>query len=173
MPSQRDHGECGAGQLQMAFLNGAVFFNDTATTEIYTLSLHDALPIWVIPFTDCVNQSGGLGRTIPIPLYQLVYHDAVLISYGEARRGGHNQLLLGCLCGGVPELPVNLGAVSKDSLDLMKKMAALNKRVGLLEMTNHEFLDANRRQERTTFSDSTTVTVDWDKSTAQIEPPLN
>src|SRR2546422_5608045 len=24
------------------------FFNDTATTEIYTLSLHDALPIWTI-----------------------------------------------------------------------------------------------------------------------------
>src|ERR1035438_10886983 len=24
------------------------FFNDTATTEIYTLSLHDALPIWQI-----------------------------------------------------------------------------------------------------------------------------
>src|SRR3989475_11012590 len=29
-------------------LTGSVFFffNDTATTEIYTLSLHDALPIW-------------------------------------------------------------------------------------------------------------------------------
>src|SRR5688572_31234727 len=25
------------------------FFNDTATTEIYTLSLHDALPIWGKP----------------------------------------------------------------------------------------------------------------------------
>src|SRR5690242_11922749 len=25
------------------------FFNDTATTEIYTLSLHDALPIWRPP----------------------------------------------------------------------------------------------------------------------------
>src|SRR2546430_17536503 len=24
------------------------FFNDTATTEIYTLSLHDALPIWYL-----------------------------------------------------------------------------------------------------------------------------
>src|SRR2546430_10838908 len=24
------------------------FFNDTATTEIYTLSLHDALPIWTL-----------------------------------------------------------------------------------------------------------------------------
>src|SRR2546427_2263106 len=27
------------------------FFNDTATTEIYTLSLHDALPIWPRPAT--------------------------------------------------------------------------------------------------------------------------
>src|SRR2546430_12547603 len=26
-------------------LSGVFFFNDTATTEIYTLSLHDALPI--------------------------------------------------------------------------------------------------------------------------------
>src|SRR5256885_4429640 len=39
------------------------FFNDTATTEIYTLSLHDALPIWstpilsfVIPFGRFVDQ---------------------------------------------------------------------------------------------------------------------
>ena len=27
---------------------GVFFFNDTATTEIYTLSLHDALPIWSV-----------------------------------------------------------------------------------------------------------------------------
>src|SRR3989440_8644717 len=30
------------------------FFNDTATTEIYTLSLHDALPIWI---PDEINDS--------------------------------------------------------------------------------------------------------------------
>src|SRR2546430_13086526 len=28
------------------------FFNDTATTEIYTLSLHDALPILLCPLSD-------------------------------------------------------------------------------------------------------------------------
>src|SRR2546430_13073548 len=28
------------------------FFNDTATTEIYTLSLHDALPICALPWAD-------------------------------------------------------------------------------------------------------------------------
>src|SRR3712207_8186352 len=32
------------------------FFNDTATTEIYTLSLHDALPIWP-PATSVVDQT--------------------------------------------------------------------------------------------------------------------
>src|SRR2546422_11001807 len=32
------------------------FFNDTATTEIYTLSLHDALPIWTIARTETNNE---------------------------------------------------------------------------------------------------------------------
>src|ERR1039457_5893163 len=40
------------------------FFNDTATTEIYTLSLHDALPIWrshvIIPERPC--GCGEIGR---------------------------------------------------------------------------------------------------------------
>ena len=30
----------------MAVVFSCFFFNDPATTEIYTLSLHDALPIW-------------------------------------------------------------------------------------------------------------------------------
>src|SRR3712207_9151236 len=36
------------------------FFNDTATTEIYTLSLHDALPIYVI----VVDAGGELTNAI-------------------------------------------------------------------------------------------------------------
>src|SRR6266568_8776122 len=31
------------------------FFNDTATTEIYTLSLHDALPISIAPSAACAR----------------------------------------------------------------------------------------------------------------------
>src|SRR5688572_32253258 len=33
------------------------FFNDTATTEIYTLSLHDALPIWPASSSSLANAS--------------------------------------------------------------------------------------------------------------------
>ena len=51
-------------------------------------------------------------------------------------------------------------------------MAALHARVGLLEMTNHEFLDKTRSKERTTFADGTTVTVDWDAKTVEIKPDV-
>jgi len=37
------------------------FFNDTATTEIYTLSLHDALPIWTVP---SLEDGAALAREI-------------------------------------------------------------------------------------------------------------
>src|ERR1035438_10612021 len=33
------------------------FFNDTAPTEIYTLSLHDALPIWAKDILDCAGKA--------------------------------------------------------------------------------------------------------------------
>ena len=35
------------------------FFNDTATTEIYTLSLHDALPI-CLPISETQIETAGL-----------------------------------------------------------------------------------------------------------------
>src|SRR5260370_26653389 len=49
------------------------FFNDTATTEIYTLSLHDALPISVFTVYPCSNFLHNglpvlLGRTTGRPL---------------------------------------------------------------------------------------------------------
>src|SRR6476620_12769972 len=46
----------------ITFLFFFFFFNDTATTEIYTLSLHDALPIDVPPHRHGLQQRGcGVG----------------------------------------------------------------------------------------------------------------
>src|SRR3712207_9567599 len=48
--------------MRLSFtLYNAFFFNDTATTEIYTLSLHDALPIWFPK--PCVGGSNPSRRT--------------------------------------------------------------------------------------------------------------
>src|SRR5262245_65383131 len=44
--------------LPLSLLSFLFFFNATATTEIYTLSLHDALPIWTARarrWTSCVR----------------------------------------------------------------------------------------------------------------------
>src|SRR3712207_7738163 len=39
----------GEQMIISCYTSPVCFFNDTATTEIYTLSLHDALPIWTLP----------------------------------------------------------------------------------------------------------------------------
>src|SRR5260221_6595931 len=49
----------------MPYISVLFFFNDTATTEIYTLSLHDALPILKALGNPPV-QSGGLRCEISI-----------------------------------------------------------------------------------------------------------
>src|SRR3712207_8365939 len=41
--------------IKGCFFSVFFFFNDTATTEIYTLSLHDALPIWLLTFAAAVS----------------------------------------------------------------------------------------------------------------------
>src|SRR2546427_2793889 len=47
--------------MHTSLISSFFFFNDTATTEIYTLSLHDALPIY---FCDAAD-ARGLAVTLP------------------------------------------------------------------------------------------------------------
>src|SRR5437667_3093519 len=47
--------------------SSSLFFNDTATTEIYTLSLHDALPICVVKARPKISpHSIGSSRVNPV-----------------------------------------------------------------------------------------------------------
>jgi len=124
---------------------------------------------WIIPYVDLINNSGGGSKAILIPLYDLVYHDAVIKSYGSRDVA---SLLRGLLGGGAPEMPIVVDDVNEKIMGLIRTTAALHRRVAMLEMTNHEFLDANFRKERTTFADGTTVTVDWDAGTFTITPEL-
>src|SRR5215211_8912184 len=56
------------------------FFNDTATTEIYTLSLHDALPI--PPRTPC-GSSATPARPPPPPSSRSEEHTSELQSHSD------------------------------------------------------------------------------------------
>jgi hypothetical protein len=128
---------------------------------------------WVIPYVDYVtsrkNRVAANGvdpeheDAIQVPLYELVYHDAVVTGYSPDDPRG-------LLHASVPEWYG--GRNRQVNLDNVRRMAALHERVGLLEMTNHEFLDKGRRRERTTFADGTTVTVDWNTQRVEVRPDL-
>lgn len=119
---------------------------------------------WVIPYVDYCTDANE-GTCISVPLYTLVYHDAILTS-----EGGIREYLRCLLNGGFTGIPRDLN--DEKNMELLNTICALHKRVALLEMTNHEFLDETYRKERSTFSDGTTVTIDRDAGTYDIQPPL-
>lgn len=127
---------------------------------------------WIVPYTDYTtdrfNRGANTGTdpdhqdAIPIPLYELVYHDAVVTSASP-----NNPRAF--LHGNAPQM--GYGRVDAN-VDQARRLAALHRRVGLLEMTSHEFLNEGRTKERTTFADGTTVTVDWQTNTVEIRPDV-
>jgi hypothetical protein len=129
---------------------------------------------WVIPFVEYTTPRANRGSNtgtdpnhqdaIQIPLYSLVYHDAVV-----SESSPNN--LHGFLYGDLPQVYERGEMVTYS--EQIQRMTALHKRLATLEMTNHEFLDKNRRKERTTFADGTTVTVDWDHNTVTIVPDVS
>ncbi len=138
---------------------------------------------WAIPHIDLVhhgpyalvpNPGRGPAIGIPVPLFSLVYHDALLLPWSLGKGAwGIPQNDLGFLHGlanaGLPYLSLN---PAEEELDRVRTMCALHERVGLLEMTSHEFLDESHRKQRTRFTDGTTVTIDLDSETFEILPSL-
>jgi hypothetical protein len=119
---------------------------------------------WTVPYAD-ISSPLKPKNGIAVPLFNLVYHDAILTTYAP-------DDLHGFLNGGVPQIG-GRDELSEDTLAKVRRMAALNRRVALLELTRHKFLDDKFRREQTTFADGTTVTVDWDAKTVEIKPELD
>ncbi|HEX2972564.1 MAG TPA: DUF5696 domain-containing protein [Tepidisphaeraceae bacterium] len=126
------------------------------------------------PFALDPNPGGGPAMGIPLPLYSLVYHDALLVPWSLAKGGWgiptHDSAYLhGLANGGLPYLSTH---PAQEELDKVRTMAALHRRVAQAEMLKHEFLDVSHRRQRTTFADGTQVTIDLDKDLFEITPAL-
>lgn len=105
---------------------------------------------------------------IPVPLFNLVYHDCLLIPWFTGRDGwglppGESGFLHGLLNGGLPM--VSFDAQSAE-IEAAQVMCRLHEQVGCLEMTEHVFLEG--RKQRTVFADQTAVTVDFEAETYEI-----
>src|SRR2546430_9227533 len=68
------------------------FFNDTATTEIYTLSLHDALPIYWYAFTQVETQ-------LTVDSLYNVWHPQIVQDRKSTRlNSSHSQISYAVFC---------------------------------------------------------------------------
>jgi hypothetical protein len=114
----------------------------------------------------------GVGAGIAAPLFNLVYHDSILLPWHITDDGGWgipkgDAGWLHCvLNAGLPYVSPNAGP---DQIARVQEICKLARRLGVLEMVDHEFLDSNRRVQRTTFSDGSQITVDFEKKTYSIE----
>src|SRR3712207_9556841 len=87
------------------------FFNDTATTEIYTLSLHDALPIYLLGVGDEVRR-----EVAAVELH--AFHDIELGLGGLGLLDGDHALVADLLHGMGDHLADVLVAIGRDRADL-------------------------------------------------------
>jgi hypothetical protein len=126
------------------------------------------------PFALSPNPGHGPAMGIPVPLFSLVYHDAIFIPWSLGKGAwGIPEDDLGYLHGlahaGLPYLSIEPSEVE---LERVRTMCNLNKRLALIEMTGHKFLDENYRKQQTTFADGTAVTINLDNDTYIIAPEL-
>ncbi len=119
-------------------------------------------------------QQGGFSDCsgIPVPLFSLIYHDCLVVPWGGLEgKGGWGipksdwGFLHGLLNGGIAGFFDN---ENENTVALSQILSALHKKVGLLELVNHEFIDGNVRRQRSTFADGTTVEVDFDRNEYEI-----
>src|SRR2546430_12282793 len=79
------------------------FFNDTATTEIYTLSLHDALPIWQRANSFCCRLAWSASRSSRRRksnscTFKLAASDCLLDRKSTRLNSSHSQISYAVFC---------------------------------------------------------------------------
>ena len=97
------------------------FFNDTATTEIYTLSLHDALPIW----GHIRRLRDELGTTVFLTTHYMDEADALcdrvfIIDHGEIVGEGSPKELKRAVSGDTIRLTMRNSADTQIAMELGK-----------------------------------------------------
>lgn len=134
------------------------------------------------PYDFMLEKPGAPRRGIPVPLFNLVYHDCMILPWPMDRLPDtEDYMLYALLNGGAAYLdkdgayPGCDGAFDtaresqlEEEIARWRQVAALQERVAKCEMLRHEFLDGNLNRQRTLFSDGTTVTVDLAAGTYEI-----
>lgn len=112
---------------------------------------------------------------ITLPLFALVYHDALIVPFETGRQRGSyyytkNDLpfLHALISAGMPYLPID--ATAEDAA-AVKIAAELHGRAALSEMIGHQLLDPDGRRQRATYEGAIIVTTDQNTGDWEIAYP--
>lgn len=134
------------------------------------------------PYDFMLDRPGSPKKGIPVPLFNLVYHDCLIEPWMMDKVSEEEDYMLyAVLNGGAPYL-VRDGAYQntdgsfaggveisiEDQIKRCKVVSDLHEKVAKCEMVRHEMVDGNPEVQRTTFVDGTVVTVDFQAQTYQI-----
>ena len=129
-----------------------------------------------------MKQPGTPKEGVPVPLYNLVYHDCVLEPWMMDKVSEEEDYMLYALLnGGAPYLirdaayPNTDGAFEdkikltlEEQIARSKTVSDLHEKVAKCEMLHHEMVDGDYMVQETIFSDGTKVKVDFRKQTYEI-----
>lgn len=136
------------------------------------------------PYDFMLEEPGTPKQGIPVPLYNLVYHDCVIQPWMMDKISDEEDYMLYALLnGGAPYLireapyPGIDGAFSTEAegavsweeiIRRCRVVAGLHEKVAKCEMIRHEIVEGNYAVQKTVFSDGTAVIVDFEKQTYTI-----
>jgi hypothetical protein len=135
---------------------------------------------WSVPYLELYHHGpyalegsfeDGPAMGLPIPLFNLVYHDCVVLPWTLTTGGwgiprGDSGLLHAYLNGGTGYLSIDAGA---EEIDRVLKLCAFQQRVAHAELLRHEFVDGNPRRQRAVYANGVQVEVDFETSTFHIQ----
>lgn len=135
------------------------------------------------PYEFMMDAPGSARTGIGVPLFNLVYHDCVIIPWMMERVGEHEDYMLYALLnGGAPYFEraaayPNIDGAFEDRYPFTAQervqrcvvVTALQEKVAMQEMLRHTFVGGDPQVQQTVFADGTTVTIDLNTGSYVIE----
>lgn len=133
------------------------------------------------PYDFMMRQPDAPKKGIPVPLFNLVYHDCVIIPWMMEQHEVEDYMLYALINGGAPYFrrdgayagtdgSFGGGSVfsEKQQKERCEAVAALHKQVAYCELVSHKILDHKGHRQQSIFSDGTCVEVDLSSGTYTI-----
>ena len=149
-----------------------------SSEEVVDWSIESLVLSHYAPYSFMLRPHKSSRKGIGVPLFNLVYHECLIIPWMMEKYDDEDYMLYALLNGGIPYLERE-GAYENydgsftdyikleedENIERCKKVAELHEKVALCEMVSHEFINNNYKQQRTIFSNGVQVTINLETGT--------